>query len=256
MKRMFASPKCLVSCVVALGLLSSAISAEPFSGGDIKKGDLEIKITNTGVLETINYKGKKIIANSGICTTGSAKDEWKPWVPQAWGKEMKMESEDTPEALTFTAKGILKSKELEGTSSFNVKTTIDASGKIRLACSVETDTAGLWKRCGSGFRLDTSIIGVPKYSSDGGEQKQVPEVKKSRNLVQGASTIEIEGTDCIIKFTFEGIKAYLFDNRKENSSLLLLEFNNSPAEIVDERGGKKYGSSYTVTIEVKDKPAK
>ncbi|HBC87500.1 MAG TPA: hypothetical protein DCZ94_11140 [Lentisphaeria bacterium] len=231
-------------------LTGNLSAADKFSGGEVKKGSISVSFSGKGCIDAISFDGQKLMrTNNGITTTGSKDNEWEPWMPQMYMKDVVQEKEDSAEFATVRSSGILKPKGSDSSSKITSTTKIYAD-RIVQECSIRTSDKTLWRRGGESFRMDTSAFGPMNYRIEGGEWKEIPEVKGDRNLVwpDGTAILEFISEKYLITFKYEGIKTNLFDDRKDNSPYLNLEANVSPAEIKEQDGSASYGGNFTVTI--------
>lgn len=232
----------------------NAKSAESFGGGDVKKGNLSISVSDKGVIDAVSVNGIRILGtNGGISTSGSPKDEWQPWCPQMWGRDIKVEKTDTADCTTITTTGVMKPKDVEGQNNFKTVIKVYAD-KIVFTAKIDTSVKDLWKRCGGSFRLDAANFANAKFRADGGEWKDVPEARGNRNLLwpENAAVLDVKGGKYLATFKFDGIKTHFFDERKGEKPVLMLEYNSPQQEFSDERGNKNYGAEFSVTVSLKE----
>ena len=240
------------SSVFAMFLSFGAVlsAADKFSGGEVKKGSIIVNFSNKGAVDGVSFEVVKLMrTNNGLTTTGSKDNEWEPWMPQMNMKDVVLTKEETPDCIIVTSSGILQSKDSKTSSAVNVINKVYAD-KIVLESSIKTPDKDLWKRGGYTFMLDTSVLNAMDYKADGGEWKAIPEVRGNRNLMwpQSASLLEVISEKYLMTFKLEGIKANLFDERKEKTSYIYIEANTPPAEIKEKDGSVNYGAVFTSTI--------
>ncbi len=238
---------------VAVLMFAAAMpAAERFAGGEIGKGELKANISDKGSLDSVSLGGVTLFkTNGGVSTGGSKDDQWKPWAPQTWAKDVKLEKEETPEAVTVTATGVIAPKEVQGSSTIKIVTKVTATAIVQ-HCEIKTTVKELWRSFGESFRVDADAFGTGNYRVDGGEWKLLPEAKGNRNLVWPtlAETLDMRSAKYSLTFKFDGVKTAFFDDRKPGSQIWNLEFGLPPREITDERGGQSYGAEFGVAIEV------
>ncbi|MFZ2654605.1 MAG: hypothetical protein WAX69_06775 [Victivallales bacterium] len=230
--------------------VSSVKSAETFGGGDVKKGNLSVSVSENGAIDAISLDGVNLLAtNGGLTTTGSPKDEWEPWCPQMWLKETKVEKEETADCTTITATGVMKPKDVEGQNNFKTVIKVYAD-KIVFSAKIDTPVKALWRRCGGAFWLDSANFANAKFRADGGEWKDMPETRGNRNLLypDKAAVLDVKGGKYLATFKFDGIKTYFFDEREGEKPRLMLEYHSPQQESSDARGNKTYGVEFSVAI--------
>ncbi|MFZ2654606.1 MAG: glycoside hydrolase family 2 TIM barrel-domain containing protein [Victivallales bacterium] len=243
----------LVSAVLSalLSFSCGSLSAtEKFNGGEVKKAGFSAVFSSRGCIDAILIDGQKIMrTNNGVTTTGSKDNEWEPWMPQMYLKDVSLSKEDTPECTVVASSGILQPKGSSSSSKLNVIAKIYAD-KLVQECSIRTLDKDLWKRVGESFNLDSSVLGAINYRADGGEWKAIPETKGNRNLLwpESASILEVISEKYLLTFKFDGIKTYFFDDRKDVSPYINLELNIPPSEIKEEDGTSSYGGNFTVAV--------
>ena len=246
MKRIISMVLLAVSGILGI----NTVSAEPFAGGNVTKGALSVSISDKGAIDSVSLDGVRILGtNGGLCTSGSPKDEWQPWCPQMWAKDTKVEKQETADCVIITATGVMKPKDVEGQNNFKTVVKVYAD-KMVLIAKIDTPVKDLWKRCGGSFRLDSANFANAKFRADGGEWKDVPAARANRNLLwpDNAAVLDVKGDKYLATFKFDGIKTHLFDERKGEKPILMLEYNGPQQEFSDDRGNKTYGAEFSVTI--------
>ncbi len=232
---------------------SGAIGGEKFFGGEVKKGSLSVEFSKAGTIDSLSLDGVKLArSNGGISTSGSKEDEWKPWAPQSWSKDVVLEKSESSDCVTVSAKGTIVPKGVSGQSSFVSITKVYAD-RVTLDCKVSTSTEGLWRRAGGGWQIESDAFGPgSSYRADDGEAKAIPETRGNRNLIYKptAAKIEMASDKYALTFKFDGLKACLFDDRKPESErkVFNVEFGSPAQEISDERGSKSYEVAFTMVV--------
>ena len=248
--------KRLLSFITFAALLGPyiALQAEPFGGGTIEKGSLAVDFSDRGVITRIAFKGRQLLQQhpGGVSTSGHKEERWAPWVPQSWGREVKLERKESPECTEVMATGILKPKGIEeGVSRFKVVTKV-FDGRLVQSASITTPVKGLWQYFGSGYLLDPGLFTLSCLRADNGKWRLIPEKPGDRNLVyrEPATRVEIINQYHKLLFTFDGVKTCFFDDRRQKSPNLKFEFSVPQQEITDARGDHTYAGNFSVTIEL------